>query len=487
MKEKLLLRWNTSKIIRTEKSEQAIIDFFSNWFEKVVIYEGAKVDKLNALAEYYNTKLILNLDKNINTEGSHPAVMNVNVSRVYHLYPLKYCKHHIDVPLEVLKRSYKDIIIFDNDIVVGYGVKLLAEALGKNTKEVHFETHLKSIDQNYAKSETEILDLNDFLDSGLCVTTDEGKTHVRVPYHYNEQILSKFASIPEEDYLTFKKGLSQILEMYHEDNLDLKAELFIDARVKAMHLWAQENGRKDFVLGLSGGIDSTLCALLFEQLLSRYPKEGYSLQLLSLPISNSTGTTGQEKGITLVSELVETIINRSPLLRINFKTVELGSLSQAITDLKATKIEGNYLKQQSDYWLRPIIMHRYASLGLYSCMVSTTNYAEWKLGWMSQYLDIFNIMPIIDLMKSDIYRLAAYLKAPQNLLNVEPVGGLANGKTDEQCFGFKYEDFENFILNGRSNNYLAIQQMIAKSKFKRDRFHKDYVFALNEKRTYTKL
>lgn len=99
-------------------------------------------------------------------------------------------------------------------------------------------------------------------------------------------------------------------------------------------------------------------------------------------------------------------------------------------------------------------------------VINTSNYSEYVLGWFTRYGDSAgDIKPLINLYVSDVLELGKQLEVPLSFLSEPPRDDLT-GKTDEQNFGFTYDDLENF-MKGRPCKYAdAIGYMIESSKWK---------------------
>ena len=82
-------------------------------------------------------------------------------------------------------------------------------------------------------------------------------------------------------------------------------------------------------------------------------------------------------------------------------------------------------------------------------MVGTGNKVEdFGVGFYTKYGDGgVDLSPIADLMKSDIYALAKYLKVPNSILTAAPTDGLfGDDRTDEDQIGASYDELEWAML-----------------------------------------
>lgn len=247
---------------------------------------------------------------------------------------------------------------------------------------------------------------------------------------------------------------------------------FVQTRIESMHKLLQKNNRKSLILGVSGGLDSSIVLCLLKRMADIYPEAGYNIVAVSATIDGSNGTTGQEDARINARYLCDQ-------LQVSLICYGLKRLSREAVDCLV--IEDQYVRQQIDYWLRPMTFYKFAMTNENSIMISTVNYAEWSLGWFSQYLDVFGIHPIVDCHKSFLYQLAEYFQIPRRIIDAAPSGGLANGRTDEQELGFTYNDFEKYSDEELPEDHVSFQKIkdrIESTEFKRFRFNQRFIFQL---------
>lgn len=250
-----------------------------------------------------------------------------------------------------------------------------------------------------------------------------------------------------------------------------RTKQYVDKKVEKLHQELSKNGRKTLVLGISGGVDSAVTLGILNELAKKYPGYGYKIIAVVAPIFDSIGTTEQNEAYNLAMQVISHF-NYTTNIITDTKFFDLGNISNTVNK-ELSIFDNTYIQQQVDYWLRPMAFYRIAMEYDNSILISTTNYSEWKLGWFSQYLDIFGIHPIIDLYKSQVYKLADYFNIPYAIIKTPAKGGLASGESDEDALGFTYAAFEN--INNTKNE--VISNRIIESEFKRNRFNKDFIFA----------
>lgn len=86
-------------------------------------------------------------------------------------------------------------------------------------------------------------------------------------------------------------------------------------------------------------------------------------------------------------------------------------------------------------------------------VIGTGNLSERTVGYFTKWGDgACDINPIGMLTKKEVYILAKHLQVPESIINKKPSAGLWEGQTDEEELGIKYEQIDEFILNGTSRN-----------------------------------
>jgi NAD+ synthase len=204
--------------------------------------------------------------------------------------------------------------------------------------------------------------------------------------------------------------------------------------------YVKNSGCKGIVLGLSGGIDSAVTAVLCKQALGK----------------NKTLCLFLPEEATPESDLKhqKLIIEKYGFLS---KTIDINSVVKQLSNISAippNKIaRGNITAR-----IRMIILFEYAYMNK-SIVCGTSNKSEILLGYFTKYGDGgVDIMPIGDLYKTQIYKLARFLKIPEEIINKPPTAGLIKGQTDEKELGLSYKKIDK-ILAGleqkRSLNYIA--------------------------------
>jgi NAD+ synthase len=82
-------------------------------------------------------------------------------------------------------------------------------------------------------------------------------------------------------------------------------------------------------------------------------------------------------------------------------------------------------------------------------VAGTGNRSELTIGYFTKYGDGgVDLLPIGDLLKSEVQTLARALDMPQPIIDKAPSAGLWMGQTDEAEMGFTYADLEGYLTRG---------------------------------------
>lgn len=212
----------------------------------------------------------------------------------------------------------------------------------------------------------------------------------------------------------------------------------------------QESHTQGFVLGLSGGLDSAVCAALLSKVTN-------NCQGLILPIESDVKDIDDAATAATVANIKTQYVDLTAIYN-NLVKLLPGGERLAFGNLKAR--------------LRMVVLYYYANLNNY-LVCGTGNKTEISLGYFTKYGDgACDILPIGDLYKTDVRELARVLEIPEAIIKKVPSAGLWGGQTDEGEIGFSYCEIDKTLQalkEGRIEGK-CVQQlgaMIARSEHKR--------------------
>jgi NAD+ synthase len=183
-------------------------------------------------------------------------------------------------------------------------------------------------------------------------------------------------------------------------------------------------GANGVVLGMSGGLDSSVAAVLCKRAL------GDAVRGLILPCNSDPL---DEAHALLVAEHFDIIT----------ETVDLSPAFDALVSLlpPGGRVSVANLKPR----LRMIALYYYANeLGL--LVVGAGNRSEILTGYFTKYGDgAVDLLPLGGLCKAEVQDLAMVLEIPAAILEKTPSAGLWQGQTDEGEMGVSYEDLDRAL------------------------------------------
>ena len=235
---------------------------------------------------------------------------------------------------------------------------------------------------------------------------------------------------------------------YHEGE---SMENLFQALVMGTRDYARKCGFKSAVLGLSGGIDSSIVACIAVEALGATHVLGVSMpSMFSAPESyEDARSLAQNLGMQF-----DTIP-----IKLAFKAF-LESLSGAFSGLSEDETEENLQARIRG----TILMALSNKLG--HLVLSTGNKSELAAGYCTLYGDMVGGLAVIsDVPKTMIYKLAAYINRhrdiiPRNTIQRAPSAELRPNQTDQDTLP-EYEILDG-ILKSRVEEQLSIEEIVAR-------------------------
>jgi len=203
------------------------------------------------------------------------------------------------------------------------------------------------------------------------------------------------------------------------DRLSLNTPLAVAALTSFIRDAVETSGTSGVVVGLSGGIDSSLAAALAVRALGPERVHGFLL-----PYRTSSGESVSDA--LLIAEhlgLPHRKIDISPMVDAYF-AIE--------TDADAGR-RGNKMARER----MTILFDQAKKLG--ALVLGTSNKTEILLGYSTVFGDnASSLNPLGDLYKHQVWQLARHLGLPEQVVAKRPSADLFPGQTDEGDFGFDY-------------------------------------------------
>lgn len=189
----------------------------------------------------------------------------------------------------------------------------------------------------------------------------------------------------------------------------------------------EEANAKGVVFGVSGGVDSSVVSVLCKNV---FPKEHLAL---ILPCFSSKRDLDD----------AELVVKKFSL---NYKIINLEDIFLAFSKILGFNTQDKELAVANiKPRLRMITLYYFANKLNY-LVVGTGNKSELIMGYFTKYGDGgVDILPLGDLTKTEVYKLAKVLNIPQRIIKKPPSAGLWPGQTDEEEMGIKYKLLDKII------------------------------------------
>ena len=205
--------------------------------------------------------------------------------------------------------------------------------------------------------------------------------------------------------------------------------------IASIQRWLREylhsSGSKGFVLGLSGGLDSSVAGVLCR-------KASNNTMGLLLPCESNPQDM---EDANLVAKKFDIKTGVYDLTSIYDEFLRILEISE--TDRKARRIAVANIKPR----LRMIAQY-YVANTLNYLVVGTNNRTELMFGYFTKYGDGgADILPLGNLLKRDVRRIAEILNIPRKIVEKKPSAGLWSGQTDEEELGASYDVLDRIVAN----------------------------------------
>lgn len=207
--------------------------------------------------------------------------------------------------------------------------------------------------------------------------------------------------------------------------------------IKAMH---RKTGRPNAVIGVSGGIDSSLTATLCKKALGKE-----NVIVVKMPYLGISSDESLEYADLLIESLGLPAENVFEIPINEAVDATIGNLEKAGVVLSSTD-RGNIMARE-----RMKILYAIARVknGL---VVDTCNKTEVLLGYLTRYGDgASDYNPVGGLYKTWVWELAKYFGVPNRIIQRKPAAELKKGQSDEEDLGISYPavDLMFLLLNER--------------------------------------
>jgi len=220
----------------------------------------------------------------------------------------------------------------------------------------------------------------------------------------------------------------------------MSAESTVDRLVEWLRGEVRSAGCRGLVFGLSGGIDSSVVAVL--------AKRAFRQDHLGviMPIHSEPGDRGD--ALLLVEQFQ--LEYRDVDLSTVFDTM-LGALGESPGKVGAGDLPVTNIKPR----LRMATLYYFAARQRY-LVAGTGNRSELTVGYFTKYGDGgVDLLPLGHLVKHEVREVAEHLGVPRSIIEKPPSAGMWKGQTDEGELGFSYEELDRYLVEGTGRDEVA--------------------------------
>jgi NAD+ synthase len=181
------------------------------------------------------------------------------------------------------------------------------------------------------------------------------------------------------------------------------------------------------VLGLSGGIDSSVVAYLAARSLG--PDK---VLCVTMPYKTSSDETRRDSQTVIAALGVRSL--DAPI------TAQVDAYFDAFPGASRLRLANKCARE------RMTVLYDH-SAAFEALVVGTSNKTELLLGYGTQFGDLASALnPIGDLYKTQLRKLAVHLGVPSEIVDKPPSGDLWAGQTDEQELGLTYAEVDRLLV-----------------------------------------
>ncbi len=216
----------------------------------------------------------------------------------------------------------------------------------------------------------------------------------------------------------------------------------------------EETHMSGYILGISGGIDSSLVAAMANKVCKD--------KLLCVILPCESLKEDEEDAMKLVHHL-----------NLNYLKIDLTNTYLTLVEEMEKKLNKSLdlmSKSNTKVRLRMVTLYALASL-THSLVLGTDNKDERYLGYFTKYGDgAADLLPIVHLTKNEVKEAAYLYGLPKDLVERVPSAGLFKGQSDETEMGVTYEAVDKFLLGEKidEKDLKVIERLHKISEHKRE-------------------
>lgn len=218
------------------------------------------------------------------------------------------------------------------------------------------------------------------------------------------------------------------------DEFDAAAET--ERRIGFLVDYLERSGATGYVLGISGGVDSTVAGRLASVACAR---AGRTFTALRLPYGSQADEADAIAAVAFIEPGATLSVDIKPAVDALHAATSPDDVPPAVADF----VKGNIKARQR-------MVAQYAVAGrLGSLVVGTDQAAEGVMGFFTKYGDgAFDVGPLLGLTKARVREIGRQLGAPDHLVQKVPTADLEDLRPalpDETAYGVTYAEIDAYL------------------------------------------
>lgn len=225
---------------------------------------------------------------------------------------------------------------------------------------------------------------------------------------------------------------------------DFDPEKEVERRVQFLVDQVADSGARGFVLGVSGGVDSSVAGRLCQLAVERVRAEGGNAEFLAvrLPYFVQADEVDAARALDFIAPDESITVNIGPAADELWGAVIVAGVGIG-PEVSEDHVRGNVKARQR-------MVAQYALAGVRGLLVVGTDHAaEAVTGFFTKYRDgACDLMPLTGLTKRRVRALAAHLGAPEEVVGKPPMADLETdrpGRLDEEALGVTYDEIDDYL------------------------------------------
>ena len=264
----------------------------------------------------------------------------------------------------------------------------------------------------------------------------------RLP-HYHRLCRGQTEANAEAELLS-RRAVQRAIGAQLRAHVTIDADHEIERRRDFLCRIMQQSGQKMLVLGISGGVDSTVAGRLAQLAVEKLREQGEQATFIAMRLPYGVQKDSEDADKALV------FIQPDEVLDVNIQQASDTLLEALETGGLAFKDAGQRDFVLGNIKARQRMVAQYAVAGARGGLViGTDQAAEAMMGFFTKYGDgACDVAPLTGLNKGQVRLLGQQLGAPEALVNKAPTADLESlspQKLDEEALGVSYAEIDAFL------------------------------------------